>query len=86
MRNWEGIGSRAEGERQGEGMRVMGRESHVFSESRGDTQYMVWPTRSTDVKKLCPTRKKNGDSGFFLFFPPTWKKNNDIFIKKVDKS
>ncbi len=53
--------------------------SQPISFTLGDTQYIVWSTRSSDVNKLCPTRKKINNSGFF---PPTCKRNNNIFIKK----
>ena len=33
----------------------------------GDTQYIVWTTRSSNVKKICPTRKKNWQH-FLVFF------------------
>ena len=48
----------------------------------GDTQYIVCSTRSSDVKKLHPTRQKWQFRFFLYFFPPTCKKNNDLFINK----
>ncbi len=34
--------------------------------SLGDTQYSVWSMRSSNVKKLCPTRKKKEQFSFFF--------------------
>ncbi len=48
----------------------------------GDTQYIVFSTRSFDVMKLCRTKKT---TDFPFFFPPTCHKNNDFFNQKMHK-
>ncbi len=50
--------------------------------SLGDTQYIVWSTRSSDVKKLCPTRKKNGQFNFFYFFLRHARKTMIFLLRK----
>ncbi len=37
-------------------------------------------------EKIMPDKKKKLAIRFFFYFPPTYKKNNGIFIKKVAKS
>ncbi len=54
--------------------------------SLGRSHYIVWSTRSSDVVKLCPTRKKTWHFVFIFFFPPTWPKNQGIFSRKLYKS
>ncbi len=43
--------------------------------SLGRSHYIVWSTRSSDVEKSCPTRKKNLHFILLLFFPLTCTKN-----------
>ncbi len=54
---------------------------HTLKCFLGHPQYIVWSTRSSDIEKLCPTRKKKGHFNIFLFFPPTCQKNKDFFFK-----
>ncbi len=52
----------------------------------GHSHYIVWLTRSSDVVKLCPTRKKTRHFILFLFFPPTYTKKQRISFQKLHKS
>ena len=60
---------------------------YLLRHTLGYSHYIVWSTRSSDMVKLCPTRKKTLTfHSFFLFLPPTYTKNKGFYFQKLHKS
>ena len=51
----------------------------------GRSHYIVWSTRSPNMEKSCPTRKKIWHFILFFFFPPSCAKNLGFFFSKLPK-
>ncbi len=56
-------------------------EKYVIKIQWGDTQHIVWSMRSSDVKKLCLTRKKTSNLVLFIFSSDSQKKQKNSVFK-----